>query len=314
MSAKQLESMSPSPRPFLKWAGGKRQLLPELLKRVPAKFNTYYEPFLGAGALFFCLYGPSTRGSSTQGSSTQGSSTQGSSTWPKHAVLSDANEELILSYRGLRDDPASVVQHLRTMERAHTSDPRKTFEYTRAVDISGHTRPYIAARMIYLNKTCFNGLYRVNRKGLFNVPMGKFKTTPVICDEINLIACSSVLGSDYGGESLVELDTMDFKLALERPRAGDFVYLDPPYIPRSDTSNFTSFTPGGFDSGDQADLAKIARRLKEKGVHILLSNSGTKEVRDLYPEPFFKLEEVAGRRNINSRWEGRDAVVEYLIS
>lgn len=270
-------------RPFLRWAGGKRQLLPELLRRVPAAYGTYYEPFLGGGALFFALK-------------------------PARAVLSDANEELMAAYAAVCDNPEAIVRELRTMEDAHSRDPRGTYDYVRSAGSSGHSLVYNAARMIYLNKTCFNGLYRVNKSGLFNVPMGKFARPPVICAAANLRACSDVLKRG------VELRTVDFKAVLGRPKEGDFVYLDPPYVPRSDSSNFTAFTKEGFGATDQADLAKIARRLKEDGVHILLSNSGTKEVRDLYPEPFFKVEEVKGRRNINSHWEGRCALVEYLIS
>jgi len=228
---------------------------------------------------------------------------------PARAVLSDANEELMAAYAAVCDNPEAIVRELRTMEDAHSRDPRGTYDYLRSVVPSPlHSSVYNAARMIYLNKTCFNGLYRVNKSGLFNVPMGKFARPPVICDAANLRACSDALKKN------IELKSADFKAALMQPKVGDFVYLDPPYVPRSDSSNFTAFTKEGFGATDQADLAKIARRLKEDGVHILLSNSGTKEVRDLYPEPFFKVEEVKGRRNINSHWEGRCALVEYLIS
>jgi DNA adenine methylase len=162
--------------------------------------------------------------------------------------------------------------------------------------------------MIYLNKVCFNGLYRVNRKGEFNVPMGKWKKLPTICDEENLRACSLALR----GEVCVVAE--DFRDALARVCEGDFVYLDPPYVPLTKTANFTRYTKEGFGPQDQNDLAVLVKHLKEKGAHVLMSNAGNQTVRDLYPAPFFKVEEISALRKINCQAGKRGEVVEFLIS
>ena len=268
-------------RPFLKWAGGKRQLLPELLARVPAKYHTYHEPFLGGGAMFFALA-------------------------PRIAVLSDANLELVRSYVAVRDKLPGLVKMLRELKRGHEEWGLAHYREVRRRS----PEPLVggAARLIYLNKTCFNGLYRVNKRGEFNVPMGKWKKLPEICDLPNLAACSRVLSGE------VDLGHRDFRQSLLLPLAEDFVYLDPPYAPLSGTSNFTRYTTGGFGAADQVELAGMVADLKKCGVKILLSNAGTQEIRDLYPEPLFRVEEVRARRKINCQKGGRGDVVEYLIS
>ena len=268
--------------PFLKWAGGKRQLLPELLKRVPASFDTYHEPFLGGGALFFTLR-------------------------PKKAILSDANADLTMAYQTVKSQLKSLLLKLHDHE---TNFERGGLDYYLEIRSKSTGLPYsaTAARMIFLNKTCFNGLYRVNSKGEFNVPMGKWKKTPLICDAENLRACSAALKGD------ISICCHDYKMALCFPVKGDFVYLDPPYLPRTESSSFTAFTKEGFGFKEHCELAKWVAKLKERGVHVLLSNAGTKSIRDLYPEPFFKIEEVSGRRSMSCHGDARNRVVEYLIS
>jgi len=267
-------------RPFLRWAGGKTKLLPELLSRVPATFKTYYEPFLGGGALFFALQ-------------------------PKKAVLSDANPDLVRTYLAVRDDVEKVVYLLQEHARLHEKHGIDHYIAVRAVCSYSMEDFSCAARMIYLNKTCFNGLWRVNKSGQFNVPMGKFKNPPTICDEENLHACSRALSD-------VEICCSDFKASCEGIEREDFAYLDPPYVPLSKMSDFTSYTKEGFGSKDQETLAETVRKLDAQGAHFLLSNAGSPKVKELYTG--FKIDEVFMRRNINSKANSRGHVVEYLVS
>lgn len=259
--------------PFLKWAGSKRYLLPEILPRLPTKINTYFEPFVGGGAVFFALAADKRF---------------------KHAVLGDSSEELVGTYYVLRDSVDDVVQQLKVHSRKHSE---KYFYEVRA-------QPRSAARMIYLNRTCFNGLYRVNRKGQFNVPFGRY-TNPKICDEENLRAVSATLRS-------VGLLLGDFERSTIRARRGDAVYFDPPYAPVSETANFTAYTAGGFGPADQERLRDVAKKLIDRGVHVLLSNSDTPFVRKLYKG--FKIEKVEAPRRVNSKGGKRGNVGELLIS
>ena len=262
--------------PLLKWAGGKRQLLPEIRKNVPAAFGRYFEPFVGGGAVFFDLFTES------------------------HvlAYLGDANAELIVTYSAVRDDVDGVITALRAHARQHSEEH---FYAVRAQRVRAPSS--VAARMIYLNRTCFNGLYRVNRRGEFNVPFGKY-TNPTICDEDNLRACSRVLAS-------AELVCADFASVVAVARKGDFAYFDPPYVPVSETGDFTSFTAAGFGPADQERLVQCARRLKETGVHVLLSNADLPAVRKIYAG--FEMRRVEARRNINSKGGKRGDVGELLI-
>lgn len=269
----------PSPRavPFLKWAGSKRQLVPELLKRIPAKYGTYFEPFLGGGSMFFALQ-------------------------PTRAVLSDLNGRLIRTYCGVRDHVENVIGILRGYSRQHSEE----FYYdmrSRAVD---HYAAGLAPWFIYLNKSGFNGLYRVNKTGRFNVPWGKHdKYAP---DEDNLRACADALKNAVLARSVFE----SVAAAHGGARAGDLVYMDPPYVPVSSTANFTSYTKDGFGPEDQKRVARVARELKDRGVHVIASNAGTDEVRELYRG--FKIEEVGARRNINSKGDRRGPVKEFIIT
>ncbi|MEQ9323788.1 MAG: Dam family site-specific DNA-(adenine-N6)-methyltransferase [Polyangiaceae bacterium] len=269
-------SARPEPiRPYLKWAGGKRSLLPQLLPHLPERFRRYHEPFVGSAALFFHLA-------------------------PKKAWLSDTNERLVRTYRGLRDDPDGVIERLRRFPHDKEFFLRKRQEN---IDDAGDTE--LAAWFIYLNKTGYNGLYRVNSKNVFNVPFGSYKR-PKICDEPRLRACAGRLAN-------VEIEVRDFEAAADRARKGDLVYFDPPYVPLSATSSFTSYTRHGFGPPEQERLRDTALRLVERGVHVVISNSSAPLVRELYAGSAFELIEIAARRSINSRGDRRGAVVELLL-
>jgi DNA adenine methylase len=261
-------------RPFLKWAGGKRQLLDELRRHVPPTYGRYLEPFVGGGSLFFALR-------------------------PREALLADVNQRLIRTYKGVRDDVDEVIRLLRDY-------PYETrfFYRMREIDIDARSDAEVAAWFIYLNKAGFNGLYRVNRRNLFNVPFGRH-TNPTICDGVTLRACSAALAG-------TELLTSDFEIVCARAEPGDFVYFDPPYVPLSTTSSFTSYTAHGFGAEEQTRLRDAARALKERRVHVLLSNSSAPFVRDLYSDGFESIE-VSATRQVNSKASGRGALTELVI-
>jgi len=264
--------------PFLKWAGGKRQLLPEIREHVPAEFGRYFEPFVGGGAVFFDLFAADRIRS--------------------RCYLGDVNEELTTTYAAVRDHADAVVSSLRAHARRH-SDSYFYEERARRPTTPAH----VAARMIYLNRTCYNGVYRVNKSGGFNVPIGRY-ANPTVCDETNLRACSEAL--EYA-----EVVCGDFASVLATARSGDFAYFDPPYLPASETADFTGFTAAGFKASDHERLAECARRLKETGVRVLLSNADLPAVRELYRG--FEVRAVRARRNINSKGGKRGDVGELLI-
>jgi DNA adenine methylase len=263
----------PAARPFLKWAGGKRKLLGEIARCVPVTFGVYHEPFVGGGALFFDLEHPM-------------------------SIISDANGKLITTYRAVRDDPSGVIGALGAF--SNTSD---CYYEVRARNFSVGSPAQRAAEFIYTNRVGFNGLYRENMAGQMNVPFGRNKD-PRICDVENLRAVSAAL-QDTG----IEHD--DFSGVLKRAAPGDFVYFDPPYIPVSTTSSFTSYQAGGFGYADQVRLRDVALELKARGVHVLLSNSVAPMVLDLYKT--FEIRTVEAARAINSKAEGRGLVQEVLI-
>jgi DNA adenine methylase len=264
--------------PPLKWAGGKRQLLPEIRKHVPELFGRYFEPFVGGGAVFFDLYA--------------------AGRISRKAWLGDANMELMLTYSTIVDNVVDLIESLRVHAAQHSE---KHFYEVRA--LRGLPPLANAARMIYLNKTCFNGLYRVNRNGGFNVPFGRYKN-PNICDVENLHACSAALKG-------VQLNCVNFTSIASVVCSGDFVYYDPPYWPVSETSDFTSYTPGGFTKTDQERLAEHARQMRSIGVHVLLSNADLPQVRELYNG--FEMRTVQAKRNVNSKGDKRGSVGELLI-
>ena len=259
--------------PFIKWVGGKTSLLPELLKHVPAKLLRYHEPFVGGGALFFAVQ-------------------------PKRAVLCDANPELIHCYTQVRDDVAGVLDFLarHVYQQSH-------FTAVRALDPLALEPAERAARFIYLNKTCFNGLWRVNRAGRFNVPIGRYKD-PRFCDPAALLRASNALAG-------VQLRSLTFEESLAMTAPGDFVYLDPPYDPVSATSSFTGYTKDAFGWEAQERLAAACASLNRRGVHFLLSNSATPRIRALYAQ--FEQRMVLAPRHINSKGSGRGAVSEVLV-
>jgi DNA adenine methylase len=261
-------------RPFIKWAGGKRQLLPSLIRHAPPNPSRYFEPFVGGGALFFALR-------------------------PRRAVLADVNERLIRTYKGVRNNVEEVIQLLRSYPHSPTF-----FYGFREKNIDDRSDAEVAAWFIYLNKTGFNGLYRVNRDNCFNVPFGRY-ASPNICDEPTLRACSAALA---GTQLLVD----DFEVVVAKAKRGDFVYFDPPYVPLSTTSSFTSYTSHGFGDAEQIRLRDTARNLKKRGVRVLLSNSSAPSVRKLYADGF-DLVRVSATRAVNSKATARGAIVELLI-
>lgn len=271
-------------RPFIKWAGGKTQLLPELLRRLPTSFKCYHEPFIGSAALFFQLQAlGKLRG----------------------AVLSDTNPELIEVYTVVRDTPEELIAVLQE-HAAHCSD-RDYYYRVRSWDRQPgwlqRSAVERAARMIFLNKTCFNGLHRVNRNGQFNVPFGRYDK-PTVCDVPNLRAASCAL---HDAELLVE----DFAGVLRRAAPGDLVYFDPPYVPSSATASFTAYTKDAFDAEQHRRLAMVFRRLTERGCKVLLSNSATPLVQELYAG--FPIAEVVARRAINREATKRGHVHEFIV-
>ncbi len=266
-------------KPFVKWIGGKRQLLPRLLPVLleAPRSAAYHEPFVGGGAVFFALRD---RG------------------WATKARLSDVNRELIESYVAIRDQVDDVItslsRHARLSSKEHFYEVRQ--QQPRAL-------PHVAARLIFLNKTCFNGLYRVNNSGGFNSPWGRHKN-PLICDEVNLRAVSAALEA-------VSLEVSPFQAVLDHARPGHLVYFDPPYVPVSATSSFTEYSAGGFGSQEQAALASAFRELDRRNVRVVLSNSDTPMVRSLYSG--FKIDSVLARRNVNTRADRRGPVGEVIV-
>jgi DNA adenine methylase len=259
--------------PFLKWAGGTTSLLPELLKHVPRQLKRYHEPFVGGGALFFAVA-------------------------PRRAVLSDANGELIHCWRQVRDDAHGVLDAL----SVHVYD-RARFEAVRALDPLRLAPAERAARFIYLNKTCFNGLWRVNRAGRFNVPFGRYKN-PTFHDPGLLLRASRALRG-------VHIHRATFEIALQRASPGEFVYLDPPYDPVSETASFTSYTRTAFAWADQERLAAECAALDRRGIRFLLSNSATPRIRALYRG--FEQRVVSAPRHISCKGERRGRVDELLV-
>lgn len=276
-------SAPPPARPFVKWAGGKGALVEEILARAPhlSEVERYLEPFLGAGAVLFAIR---SRAPSLP------------------CLASDTNPELVNAYAALRDELGEVLAHLERHEAAHD---RAHYYAVRASVPRGVAER--AARFIYLNRTCFNGLYRVNSKGEFNVPMGRY-TNPRILDRENLEAVSSVLRS-------VEVRAADFAELLSEARAGDLVYLDPPYQPLSRTSSFTAYTKDGFGELEQERLARLFAAAVDKGATVILSNSGDARVRELYENlnPAPRIDEVQVKRAINSKTSRRGPVGELLV-
>lgn len=270
-------------KPFVKWVGGKRQLLSQFraLELYPSVFDgvsgRYFEPFVGGGAVFFDLQ-------------------------PKNAIISDLNSELITTYLVIRDNVEPLIELL----RKHIYD-KDCFLNIRAMNPAEMSELDVASRFIYLNRTCFNGMYRVNSKGQFNVPFGRYKN-PIICDEGNLRAVSRALKG-------VEILNADYKVAVSKAKVGDFVYFDPPYYPVSPTSSFTSYTKDGFAEKEQIELRDIFAELSNRGCYVMLSNSDTTFIRDIYSRlKNVTITTVNAGRSINSKVAGRGKITELVIT
>lgn len=271
------------PRPFVKWVGGKRQLLSQFrgLGLYPSEFNDadcrYFEPFVGGGAVFFDLQ-------------------------PKKATISDLNSELITTYLVIRDNVEPLIESL----KEHIYD-KDYFLKMRAMNPAEMSELDVASRFIYLNRTCFNGMYRVNSKGQFNVPFGRYKN-PIICDEDNLRAVSKTLKD-------VEILNADYKDAVSKAKTGDFVYFDPPYYPVSPTSSFTSYTKDGFAEKEQTELRDTFAELSNRGCYVMLSNSDTTFIRNIYSGlKNVTITTVNAGRSINSKAAGRGKITELVIT
>ncbi len=262
--------------PFVKWVGGKRSIIEQLKLRLPKEFNDYYEGFVGGGALYFEIIKDI-----------------------KKAYLSDANLDLIITYKVIQKDPDVLIEALKQHQKSHNEKYyyRIRAQHTLDDPIS------IASRLIYLNKTCFNGLYRVNKKGEFNVPMGSY-VNPGILNESNIMACSKAL----------KKATIEYKDYTQiEAKTGDFCYFDPPYHPTSDTS-FTAYHLLDFTEIDQIALADFCTELHKKGVKVMVSNSNTKFIRDLYKSSIFKIGIVNAPRLVNCKANGRNSVEEVIIT
>jgi DNA adenine methylase len=292
-------------RPLLKWAGGKRQLLPQLRRFYPRSFNRYIEPFFGSGAVFFDLHA--------------------SGRLEGHDVLLvDSNADLIGCYETVRAQADAVARELDRLAAAHARRGEAQYyairdgEFNPARDRlrDGDGRiaytPALAAMLIYLNRTGFNGLYRVNARGAFNVPAGRYDR-PKIADRAKLARVAAALSG-------ARLLCRSFDVVRDEAAAGDFVYFDPPYAPLSRTATFTSYTAGGFDAGDQQRLQQVAIDLARRGCHVLLSNSTAAEIAALYETSAdakragLRVYRVPARRAINSNASRRGTVEEFLIT
>lgn len=262
-----------NPKPFIKWVGGKRALLEELHNHIPESFNTYHEPFVGGGALFFSLQ-------------------------PEKAVISDTNLELVVTYQVVKKQTDKLIQLLQEHQESHSKD------YYYSIREQQPKEPLdIAARFIYLNKTCFNGLYRVNKQGKFNAPMGDYKN-PNITQEDTIQACSTALQN-------TDIKYADY--ADIQPQKGDFMYLDPPYHPVGEQS-FTSYTEQGFGDIDQVKLRDYVVSLHKKGVKVMLSNSDTPFIHEIYKNKFFHKHIVTAPRFVNCKANSRGNITELLIT
>lgn len=272
------------PRPFLKWVGGKRQLLKDLVRLLPKTFGRYYEQFVGGGALFFHLL-------------------------PAHAILSDVNADLVNAYVVVRDYTNSLIAHLYGLQGEYlelSMDGREAMYYRIRADADQRLRSAVgrAARMIFINKTGFNGLYRVNRSGKINVPFGKHKC-PAICDTDNLRACARALKRS-------DILLASFEDTMARAVSGDLVYCDPPYVPAGPTADFTAYAKDGFGMAAQEALAAAVERLTARGIHVMLSNADVPWVRERYAA--FHVHGVTARRAVNCKGSKRGPVGEVIVT
>ncbi len=272
------------PKPFVKWVGGKRQLLAQFRKLnlyppelFDIKTGRYFEPFVGGGAVFFDLL-------------------------PDKGFLSDLNKELVTTYNVIKNDVDALIASL----KKHKTD-KEYFLMIRAQDPNKLSDLNVASRFIFLNRTCFNGMYRVNSKGGFNVPYGKY-TNPLICDEDNLKKVSKALQG-------IEIKHQDYKEVLKKAKKGDFVYFDPPYYPVSKTASFTSYTAESFLDKEQIELRDTVLELHKRGCYVMLSNSDTPFINKIYSGcKGIRINKVEAGRAINSKGTGRGKITEVLVT
>jgi DNA adenine methylase len=284
-----LDDYAPKCYPFLKWAGGKNQLLPKINKFIPQSYAQYFEPFLGGGAMFFYMISNKNLRSA--------------------AYLIDINTELINTYKVIKSNVEELIQILIKYQDEYNKSPLESYYNLRDNFNYNATNIEKAARTITLNKTCYNGLYRVNRNGRFNVPIGRY-IKPVICDSENLRNVSIALRN-----SRTHLYISDYKVVLvDKTKENDFIYLDPPYNPVSATARFTGYTDSGFTDGDQRDLSQVFMKLNDRGCKILLSNSDTPYIRELYKDFSGYIHQVDALRSINSNSLKRTGHKELFIS
>jgi DNA adenine methylase len=278
------EIIEEKPKPFVKWVGGKRQLLKQFRlmnlyppERFDIKKGRYFEPFVGGGAVFFDLL-------------------------PEKAFLSDMNKELVITYNVIKNDVEALIKSL----KKHKTD-KEYFLKIRAQNPSALSDLAVASRFIFLNRTCFNGMYRVNSKGGFNVPFGQYKN-PLICDEINLRKVSKALKG-------IEIKHQDYKEVLKKAKKGDFIYFDPPYYPVSKTASFTSYTKESFLDKEQIELRDTFLELNERGCFVMLSNSDTPFINEAYSGfNGIRINKVEAGRAINSDASKRGKITEVLIT
>ncbi|SJZ50182.1 Dam family site-specific DNA-(adenine-N6)-methyltransferase [Mycoplasmopsis verecunda] len=272
------------PKPFVKWAGGKTQVLNEILKLVPKDFNTYYEPFIGGGALLFSLL-------------------------PKKAVIGDINKHLIASYKCFNDSN-SMINLIKLLHNHQNKHSEEYFYLIREQDREDNfwnkSNEQIAARLIYLNKACFNGLYRENSKGYFNVPSGKKdKVVAYSYDNFNAIR-------QYFANNKIHIMSGDFEKIISNAKANDFIYLDPPYDVYPDKNGFVNYGKDGFSEKEQRRLADVFKKLDKQGCYVMLSNHNTPLINELYEGHNIKV--IKAKRMINSKGSGRGNVEEVIIT
>ncbi len=272
-------------RPFLKWVGGKAKLIPQLAAHYPDSYGKFYEPFVGGGAMFFSLN-------------------------PKDAHINDMNAVLINGYISIRDNTDKLVDELSALQEFYwklpTLDLKKEFYLEKRAVFNDLKSDEFekSVLLIFLNKTCFNGMYRENSKGGFNVPFGKHER-PTICDEVNLRNVAKSLEQ-------VSITQGSYEDAVKDAKKGDFVYFDPPYHPINTSSSFTAYQAGGFSAEDQEKLRDTFRALSQKGCKVMLSNSDTPLINELYKE--FKIHKIYAARSINSVGSGRGKIAEVLVT
>lgn len=269
-------------QPFTKWTGGKRQLLPVIRELMPKTYNRYFEPFVGGGALFFDLA-------------------------PKDAVINDFNVELINCYQQIKDNPQELIEILKVHQEYNSKEyylDLRSADRDERIDMMSEVQR--AARVLYMLRVDFNGLYRVNSKNQFNVPYGRYKNPKIVDEE--LISAISV----YLNNNQLEIKMGDFEKAIVDVRTGDFVYFDPPYIPLSETSAFTSYTHEGFSFADQVRLRDAFKRLSDTGAYVMLSNSSSALVEELYKD--FNIYYVEATRTNGAKSSSRGKISEIIVT